>query len=214
MDSEFKRRYLLDPCGTLATAFWKDKLFPKPEGMEILHERDLVKAEGTANERTRYFRLIHRLEECRESVLPSGYAFRNVDLPCEAGLVTDFINRCYDGYTQTAENVLKWVEYPVFDSGLWVFIWDEVEDSPAALGIADFDGDIGEGSLEWIQVLPCYRGKGLGRTVVRELLFRLKGRADFVTVSGEVDNSTNPKGLYRKCGFTGDDIWVISRVEV
>jgi len=35
------------------------------------------------------------------------------------------------------------------------------------------------------------------------------GKANFVTVSGEVDNSTNPEALYRKCGFIGDDIWHI-----
>jgi ribosomal protein S18 acetylase RimI-like enzyme len=79
----------------------------------------------------------------------------------------------------------------------------------AALGIADFDAEIKEGSLEWIQVLPSKRGLGLGKMLVNELLQRLKSKADFVTVSGRVDNPANPQALYRKCGFTGDDIWYV-----
>lgn len=34
-------------------------------------------------------------------------------------------------------------------------------------------------------------------------------KSDFVTVSGKVDNDTKPEFLYRKCGFTGEDIWHI-----
>ena len=39
----------------------------------------------------------------------------------------------------------------------------------------------------------------------------LKNIADFTTVSGEVDNKTNPEKLYRRCGFEGDDIWYVLR---
>ena len=80
---------------------------------------------------------------------------------------------------------------------------------PVALGIADFDAEIKEGSLEWIQVLPGKRRMGLGKMIVNELLSRLKGKADFATVSGQIDNATNPEMLYRKCGFTGNDIWYV-----
>ena len=204
--TDLKERYLRNPCGTLSTAFWKGEFFPNPEGIQISHERDLP---GNNIPCARYFRLIHRLVECQEAVLPDGFAFRKVNLPDEAGTVADFINRCYEGYAQTQQNVLKWAGHPVFDNELWIFIWDEVENTPAALGIADFDGDIGEGSLEWIQTLPDYRGKGLGRAIVLELLSRLKGKADFVTVSGEVENASNPEALYRKCGFVGSDIWLV-----
>ena len=63
--------------------------------------------------------------------------------------------------------------------------------------------------LEWIQVLPQYRGKKIGQLIVTELLFRMKDVADFATVSGKVDNETNPEALYRKCGFVGNDLWHI-----
>lgn len=50
-----------------------------------------------------------------------------------------------------------------------------------------------------------------GKTIVLELLSRLKYIADFTTVSGEVDNKTNPERLYRRCGFQGDVIWYVLR---
>lgn len=68
---------------------------------------------------------------------------------------------------------------------------------------------IKEGALEWIQVLPEYHGNKLGKALVIELLKRLKPYARFTTVSGELDNKTNPERLYRRCGFIGDDIWHI-----
>lgn len=73
-------------------------------------------------------------------------------------------------------------------------------------GIADFDREAKEGILEWIQVLPEYRGKKIGKMIVNELLFRMKN-ADFATVSGKINNRTNPERLYRSCGFVGNDIW-------
>ena len=38
---------------------------------------------------------------------------------------------------------------------------------------------------------------------------RMQGIAEFATVSGKVNNPTNPQSLYRKCGFIGDDVWHI-----
>lgn len=76
-------------------------------------------------------------------------------------------------------------------------------------GIADFDTETRELILEWIQVLPQHRGKKIGQLIVTELLYRMKDIADFGTVSGKVDNLTNPEALYRKCGFSGDDVWHI-----
>jgi len=199
---KLKMQYLSNPCGTLATAFWKEGFFQKPDGIEI----SLNSGEGTP-----YFRLIHHLKNDINVILPAGFIFRNVNMPSEAKLVSDIINACYEGYAQTADSIIQWMKYPVYDSNLWVFIYDEADDLPIALGIADLDMTIKEGSLEWIQVLPNYQGKGLGQAIVHELLARLKSCADFVTVSGEVDNVTNPEKLYRKCGFIGDDIWFVNQ---
>ena len=73
------------------------------------------------------------------------------------------------------------------------------------------DRRIGEGILEWIQVSEEYRRQRLGTYIVTELLHRMKGRADFVTVSGKCNDLSEPRALYRKCGFTGNDVWHIMR---
>jgi GNAT superfamily N-acetyltransferase len=200
--------YISDPCGSLSTAFWKKNHFKTPDSIEIVREKDSFES----TDGTRYFKLTHNLGIISDCELPSGYCFRNVQLPEDTGAVADFINRCY-GYSFTADDVLHWTKYPVFDDKLWVFIRNERTQEPVALGVADFDKEIGEGSLEWIQVLPEMRGRGFGSLIVNELLSRLKGKAKFVTVSGECDNPTNPEKLYRKCRFVGDEIWRVVRKE-
>ena len=201
------KQYLADPCRTLATAFWKEAHFPKPQGLQIFHADDAPT--GFAKDATSYFRLIHHLQNIPNTTLPAHFALRNVILPQEAATAAEIINQSYPDMAQTAERVISWTNYPVFDKDLWLFIWDETTNSPAALGIADFDSSIGEGSLEWIQVLPEYRGRGLGQNIVTGLLTRLKNKAKFATVSGQKDNPSDPEGLYRKCGFTGSDIWYV-----
>ncbi|MBR6525201.1 MAG: GNAT family N-acetyltransferase [Clostridia bacterium] len=78
-------------------------------------------------------------------------------------------------------------------------------------GMADFDSQMQEGIIEWIQVLPEYRGKKIGQLLVNELLLRMKTMAKFATVSGQMNNPSSPEKLYRKCGFVGNDIWHILR---
>ncbi len=83
-----------------------------------------------------------------------------------------------------------------------------------ASGIAGLDQNIGEGILEWIQVSPAYRRRGLGRYLVCELLSRMDGKADFVTVSGQVDNQSRPELLYESCGFQDRVVWhILTRKE-
>ena len=77
--------------------------------------------------------------------------------------------------------------------------------------LCDYDAETGEGIIEWLQVLPKYRGRGIASALVCKGLKIMSGFADFATVSGECENVTNPEGVYRKCGFTGNDVWHILR---
>ena len=94
---------------------------------------------------------------------------------------------------------------------MWLAILHYKSGEIAATGIAELDCEIGEGILEWIQVLPKHRGQGLGKYVVSELLWRMKDYASFATVSGQCDNPNHPERLYRNCGFTGTDVWHVLR---
>jgi GNAT superfamily N-acetyltransferase len=190
----------------------RDRLDLTPEQIEqvrfaLIHQDYLaaLRPERFA-QRTAFFRLKFTGTPMPFS-LPYGFHFRGAAPDLEAEAISGLIGRCYEALQPGVEEVRGWTRQPVFAPSLWVWAWDELHDRPAGLGIAEFDPSINEGSLEWIQVLPEYRGRGLAQGLVLELLRRLHGRADFVTVSGEVDNLTNPEELYRKCGFTGADIW-------
>ena len=180
----------------------------------ILHDEyfQQVKNEGWT-ETTPYFRVMHDTEAIMPYSLNEPYQIVESKGAEEVEEIADFIGRCYDHLHPSAETVLKWTRHRVYDKKLWIWIMDNDKKTPAALGIAECDTSIPEGSLEWIQVLPEYRDQGLGKTLVLELLNRLKGRVAFATVSGEVDNTTNPERLYRKCGFYGNDVWWVLRKE-
>jgi GNAT superfamily N-acetyltransferase len=159
-----------------------------------------------------YFRLIYRRNNpVVRTPLPTGFSVIDVDIDVhiqrDAQGVADLIGRCYQDIHPTVKAVARWTEHPVFDPALWIWVIDDAKGVPIGLGIAEIDQSILEGSLEWIQVLPEYRGKGIGKCIVQELLSRLEKRVQFTTVAGEVDNATNPEALYRSCGFVGRDIW-------
>lgn len=99
----------------------------------------------------------------------------------------------------------------VYNPKLWIWIINKETKKKVALGIADMDRDIGEGALEWVQVDSNFRGYGLGKALVNELLRRIALIGNFTSVSGELDNQTQPERLYRSCGFKGDRIWHIYR---
>jgi GNAT superfamily N-acetyltransferase len=157
-----------------------------------------------------YFRLIKNKTDNNPPVpphLPAGFRFANVHVETEASFVSDLINQCYTDSHVTPEIVKRWTHHPVFEPNLWLWVMDEKSNTPVGLGIAELDTQVPEGSLEWIQVLPAYRRRGLGQAIVQALLCRLHRHVAFTTVAGRMDNRTHPEALYRRCGFRGDDIW-------
>ena len=202
-----KDQYLADPCKVASIPYWKAKSITIPDGMKILHrdEYDVVDYQQYIDEP--YFRLIHNLKGLAEPVLPQGYSL------CTATLFeyAAHISSCYEEIGITAEELHGYTLRPVYDAALWLAVKETHTGTIVATGIAELDREIGEGILEWIQVSQNHRGKGLGRYVVSELLWRMKGKAGFATVSGQCNNASNPEKLYRKCGFTGNDVWHILR---
>lgn len=202
-----KEQYLADPCKVASIPYWKAKSITVPDGMKILHQDEYDKDGYQQYHDEPYFRLIHNLKGLSMPVLPQGYSLCTVPLSEYAA----HINCCYDSIGITEEELWSYTVRPVYDAALWLAVKDDRTDSIVATGIAELDREIGEGILEWIQVSANHRGIGLGRYIVSELLFRMKGQAWFATVSGQCNNTTNPEKRYRKCGFTGSDIWHILR---
>ena len=204
-----RESYIKDPCGTLSIPFYKAKAMELPEGLTVVHERDYDPAAYPGVSDERYFRLIHRLEEAGEPVSARFFA-RTAD-ESDIPLIADIIRRSYSDIGITEEQLQKMRSSAVFDPELWVIVCSSESGLPAACGIAELDREAGESSLEWVQTLPGFRRMGAGEFTVRTLLSRLKGKAGFATVSGRADDPNSPEKLYRKCGFTGNDIWHVLR---
>lgn len=198
--------YLRDPCGTLSIPLWKAGKMALPASIRIVHCRDW---HGEYAQYQRFFRVKHTLRDL--SACESEY--RVIDLQAQASELSQMINTSYaHEHIRVSEDDLRSMQkHPTYCRELWVYL--EADGRMAASGIAEYDRDCGEGVLEWIQVLPEYRGRGYGRRIVTILLNKLREMgADFVTVSGNLDNITSPLALYRACGFAGEDVWYICRI--
>ena len=199
--------YLNNPCGTLSIPYWKAKNIVIPPEMKILHDKDFSADILSDYTDEKYFRLYHNLKgipKIANDDFEIVTATRN-----DIKAIVQIINDSYTDISVNKELIKSYTKMSVYNEELWIMVEEKATGKYVGCGIADFDVEAKELILEWIQVLPQYRGKKIGQLIVTELLFRMKDVADFATVSGKVDNSTNPEALYRKCGFIGSDVWHI-----
>ena len=202
-----KEVYLANPCKASSLPFWKTNLVNIPENMKIVLEADLQSVAMEEYSDERFFKLLRRMIDIEKPVLDNGYEL----VCCEASEYAEHIADCYDDMGISSEELANYQTHTVYDHELWIAVRECGQNTIVASGIAELDADIKEGVLEWIQVSPEYRGKGLGKFIVNELLWRMKNKAEFVTVSGKVNNPTNPRGLYKACGFADEEIWHVMR---
>ena len=156
---------------------------------------------------TLYFKLLHRLNALSPCTLPNGFSFTSVDERSMAA----HISYCYEEERVSVDELKQYKKRKVYSPDLWIGLKENDSGKIDATGIAGFDQEIKEGVLEWIQVSPEFRRRGLGRFVVNELLTRLVKMADFVTVSGRMNNPTKPYALYLSCGFETPVTWHVVR---
>jgi len=196
--------YLADPCGASSLPYWKTKSLAIPENITIMKDDEFIKSQHNGNDEP-YFKLINDLRTIREPVLPKGFEI----VQCSIGDFVKQINLCYSQEHLSTEELLSYKSHSVYRSDLWLSVSDAENGAIVATGIAELDASIGEGILEWIQVLPEYRRKGLGTFLICELLKRMRDQARFVTVSCRMNNECMPLALYKACGFTNPVIWHI-----
>lgn len=200
-----KEEYLSNPCGTFSLPYYKSLNTAVPDNMKILHERDFKNEYLKLYNDTPYFRLIHYLKNI--AVVKNDDFKVCLASDSDINIVADIINRSYSDISVDENQLMKYRNTEVCDADLWIIVYTADTKHAVGCGIADFDEKIREGSLEWVQVIPEYRKRGVGSIIVNHLLYALKVKADFVTVSGKINSLSNPEALYRKCGFVGNDIW-------
>lgn len=197
--------YLKNPCRMTSIPLWKSRQISIPDSIQIVHDDDYDVRFWDSHSDSIYFRLMHTLQNVRAVDLPGPFIFSTASVEEYAAHIT----ACYTDISITAETLAIYTRHPVYCPDLWLCIRDARSGMIVASGIGELDTEISEGILEWIQVSAPYRGIGLGTCVVQELLRRMQGSAAFATVSGRRDDPSNPEALYRKCGFTGSDVWHI-----
>lgn len=201
--------YIQNPCGSLSIPYWKAKNISIPDNMQIVHESNFSEELLNEYEDESYFRLYHYMQELIKPE-PESYDIVTAS-PEDVETIVAVINASYTDLQVNKEQILSCTKTPAYHPELWIIIKESSTGTCVGCGIADFDPETEELILEWIQVLPQYRGKNIGTAIVKELLWRGREYAGFATVSGKVENKTKPEALYRKCGFTGNDVWHILR---
>lgn len=203
------QEYLANPCASLSIPYWKWKNISLPPDMKIFHNREFNKTLLNEYKEEKYFRLSHDLHNIHPITL-DGFKIETATKQ-DIDTIVSIINSSYTNLRVDQDQIARYTETIVYCKNLWILVKETASNTYVGCGLADYDRQAKEMVLEWIQVLPAYRGRKIGQLLVTELLYRASAFADFSTVSGQVDNSTNPERLYRKCGYVGNDIWHVLR---
>lgn len=197
--------YKADPCKVLSLPYWKAKSMSTPCGMRIVHDSEFDSGLLEDFSDRMFFRLRHSLENIPEFDIPEV----NFEVVTDKHFndLADMINLSYThlGIGVSENDVAALTKTEAYCPELWIGAF--FSGCPVGSVICDFDSVIGEGVIEWLQVIPGYRGRGIASALVCRALKTMRNFADFATVSGECDNITRPERIYRKCGFEGNDIW-------
>ena len=125
--------------------------------MKIVHECGFDASDLKSYWDERYFRLYRDMKNIGITKA-DGFLIETVDQNDLANVV-EVINRSYTDLSVTLEQIEGYTQTSVYDRNLWVLVREEQTGICVGCGIADFDAEIGELILEWIQVLPDYRKK-------------------------------------------------------
>lgn len=200
-------KYRNDPCKALSIPYWKAKNLSAPPNMKIVHDSEFDAALLEKYNDRKYFRLIHHLKAIPEFNV-TEFELGGIS----ANMIDELSNMINLSYTYSsvgvsADYLRTLMTLEVYCPELWIGTFS----SNRIIGsvICEFDKNTGEAAIEWLQVLPEYRNSGIASALVCQALKKMRGIADFATVSGECENPANPEYVYRKCGFEGSDVWHI-----
>lgn len=197
------QEYLADPCGKLSVPYWKWIRLTLPPDMRIIHDREFEPMTGYTD--ACFFRLYHDLRNIPETVVP-GLEIVTIGHDDHESVLR-ILRASYPGIRVDGAWLKQLTATPVYAPELWrLAVMDGI---PVGCVLADCDPHAREGILEWVQILPQYRRRGIAKALVCDVLRRMD--ADFATVSGDRENPSKPEVLYRSCGFTGKDVWHILR---
>lgn len=198
--------YKKNPCKVSSIPYWKAKSLTVPANMKIIHSDEFDEKLLNNYFDRRFFRLVHDLTQIPK-FNATGINFEVIQSD-KINELADMINCSYTHEIRVSvDYVNSLTATQVYCPELW--IGAVLDGKLIGSIICDFDIEVGEAVIEWLQVLPEYRGRGIASALICKALKAMSSFADFATVSGECDNITNPERVYRHCGFEGEDVWHI-----
>lgn len=159
--------------------------------------------------RDRCFRALHGGDTPAAGELPAEYRFEDCDPARDLPDAARLMNAAYPSLPRfmTPERLRGMIEKDYYFAPGWFFLTDRTRQR-VGLAISGYDREMDEGFIDWVELLPRLRQRGLGRLLVCESLRRLAS-ARWVTVAGSLDAPFVAGGLYRRCGFHQTAHWSI-----
>jgi len=150
----------------------------------------------------RYFRAKYMQALPGRTDSPPGFSIRTVDPRADLPVVADLMNAAYPSLPRfmDVERLQAMLQTDYYYADAWIFLHDEAIDRPIGVGISGHCAQADEGFIDWVQVLPRYQHRGLGKLLVMESVRRLAA-AGCITVSGTLDAPFAMGDLYENCGF-------------
>lgn len=129
------------------------------------------------------------------------------DIPTAAGLM----NAAYPSLQRltTPEKLQALIAAEHFCPEGWFFLRHKPSGQRVGLTICGYCPHTREGFIDWTEILPRFRHRGLGALLVKEAINRLAERSDFLTASGSLDAPFVMGDLYMACGFEQMRQWSI-----
>lgn len=196
-----KLEYITDPARACFLSYHKNENTELPSDMRVVRGDDYKPELYKGFDDTVYTKLILRDKQVDKPVYPEGF---KLVTPTKEQL-TAHIAQCFpDGETPDSIDLWRYMEY------FMVALVDVTTGRIVASAAADVDFGVKEGSIDWVEVSPRYRRKGLGTYLVTELIYRFRRFSDFISVSTK---DFAALALFQKCGFSEDCAWHILKAK-
>lgn len=158
----------------------------------------------------RYFRARLADKPTRRPELPAGFEISDCDPEGDLEQAMELMNAAYPSLRRfmTLPRLREMTHADHYFAPGWFFLVQRPSGKRVGLAISGHDTDMDEGFIDWVQLLPRFRRRGLGTLLVRESIHRLR-QARLITVSGTLDAPFAAGDLYRKCGFEQERQWTI-----
>ncbi len=142
---------------------------------------------------------------------PGGYEFAPFDVQTDAPDAARLLNEAYPSLRDltSPERLRHMAAQPYHRADCWFFLRQTRTRKIVGIALGGLCDDIGEGFIDWVEVQPRYRGRGLGRLLILELIRRLSQTASLITASGSLDAPFVIGNLYERCGFTQSRQWTV-----